>query len=157
MEFEIIRLSVKDIPFVVEIEKKCFSFPWSERSFKASFNCRTAFWFGAVSEGILIGFCGAYIVPPEGEIINIAVDPQFRRKGVGEAMLQKMLDSCREIAHIWFLDVRESNVAAQALYKKIGFNVAAKRRDYYSEPPEDAFVMKLDLNNRRPYDADPFI
>ncbi|MGI6742054.1 MAG: ribosomal protein S18-alanine N-acetyltransferase [Eubacteriales bacterium] len=157
MEFEIIRLSAKDIPFVAEIEKKCFLSPWSERSFKASFNCQAAVWFGALNEGRLIGFCGAQIVAPEGEIINIAVDPQFRRNGVGEALLRKMLDTCSVIANIWFLDVRESNTAAQALYKKIGFFTAGKRIGYYAKPREDALVMKLDLSNRRPFDADSFI
>jgi ribosomal-protein-alanine N-acetyltransferase len=157
MKFEIKRLTAEDIPFITVVEKKCFSSPWSERSFKASFNSPSSLWFGAFCDGNLIGFCGAQIVAPEGEIINIAVDPQFRRNGAGEILLREMLNSCHEVAQYWFLDVRESNIAAQALYKKLGFFAAGKRIDYYTKPREDAVVMKLDLSNRRPCDADSFI
>ena len=156
MEFEIIRLSAMDIPFVAEIEKKCFLSPWSERSFKASFNCQAAVWFGALNEGRLIGFCGAQIVAPEGEIINIAVDPQFRRNGVGEALLRKMLDTCSVIANIWFLDVRESNTAAQAFIK----NHSSQQESgliITKNHGKVCAVMKLDLSNRRPCDADSFM
>jgi ribosomal-protein-alanine N-acetyltransferase len=94
-----------------------------------------------------------YIVAREsaGElhINNVAVREQYRRRGIGGALLGRIMEVARRLkVQVAFLEVRSGNQAAQALYEKTGFKAIARRADYYSEPPEDAVVMSLTLGER---------
>ncbi len=92
-------------------------------------------------EGRVAGFLAARTVAEgEHEILNLAVASEFRRRGVAEALLGAVMDG---LAGEWFLEVRASNTPARALYRKRGFQEAGVRRNYYSEPPEDAVVMRI--------------
>ena len=94
----------------------------------------------------LVGFIYARQVADDGEILNIAVRPSFRRQGVGEQLLNGMLERLRSnrVTRV-FLEVRESNAPAIALYEKHGFVRKGRRRGYYSNPPEDALVFERKL------------
>jgi ribosomal protein S18 acetylase RimI-like enzyme len=130
-----------DGPVLVEIERQSFSNPtWDQRSFFRH-TCLVAEVHGyvagfLVSREILPALDGA---PPEREILNLAVAPQYRRFGIAIALLKYELS--REATH--FLEVRESNLAAQALYRKCGFVETGRRAGYYEFPTEAAIVMTM--------------
>jgi ribosomal-protein-alanine acetyltransferase len=95
----------------------------------------------AVVEGRVVGFLVTRATAPdEGEILNVAVEPTFRRSGIGWMLMETLLASARKA---WFLEVRESNYAAINLYKTLGFSPTGRRENYYHEPPEAAIVMRL--------------
>jgi len=139
-----------DIPFVYEIEKLSFPNPWHESTFKGEIqNRHISFPYVIVhsQEKKVIGYIIFWQVKDEVQINNIAIHPDFRRKGLGEAVMRKVLELVRrENAQFVFLEVRPSNAAAFSLYKKLGFKVLGIRKDYYSRPREDALVLGLRLN-----------
>jgi len=94
----------------------------------------------------IIGFFAGWTVEDELHVNNIAAHPKFRRQGIGRSLLTAGIEegACREVAFV-LLEVRASNEAAQSLYRKMGFTLIGRRRDYYRFPTEDAFVMKLDI------------
>ncbi len=139
-----------DIPFVYEIEKLSFPNPWHESTFRGEIqNRHISFPYVIVhsQEKKVIGYIIFWQVKDEVQINNIAIHPDFRRKGLGEAVMRKVLELVRrENAQFVFLEVRPSNAAAFSLYKKLGFKVLGIRKDYYSRPREDALVLGLRLN-----------
>jgi ribosomal-protein-alanine N-acetyltransferase len=133
-----------DAPALVAIERRAFGDPWSEASFREGL---TAAWsFGLVGEvhDEIIGYLIAREAGGSGEILNLAVDPPRRRAGVGRTLLDAGLTVLqRRGAEEIFLEVRESNLAAQALYLAAGFRIVGQRADYYRNPKEDALVLRL--------------
>jgi ribosomal-protein-alanine N-acetyltransferase len=138
-----------DAPGLVVIERRAFSDPWSEASFREAL---TAPWtFGLIAEsgrgpaGYLIG----REVAGTGEVLNLAVSPEFRRRGIGGALLEAGLTTLRrrKVDEV-FLEVRESNISAQALYLGYGFRPVGQRAAYYRNPKEDALVLRLELEQR---------
>jgi ribosomal-protein-alanine acetyltransferase len=135
-----------DAAGLVAIERRAFSDPWTEASFREAL---TSPWtFGLVAEtgrdaaGYLIG----RDVAGTGEVLNLAVAPEFRRRGIGGALLQAGLAALRrrKVDEV-FLEVRESNISAQALYLGYGFRPVGQRAAYYRNPKEDALVLRLEL------------
>jgi ribosomal-protein-alanine N-acetyltransferase len=128
-----------DLPAVVRIEAESFSdLPWPRESFLA-YDCLVAEFNGQVA-GFLISreiFAGG-TAPPEREILNLAVAQRFRRMGIASSLLALELEN----AAVFFLEVRESNHAAQALYRRFGFTEMGRRADYYRNPIETAIVMR---------------
>jgi ribosomal-protein-alanine N-acetyltransferase len=101
-----------------------------------NFDCRVA-----EEEGVVHGFLASrQTAPGEREILFVAVDPAFRRRGIAKRLLQNELDGSRGT---WFLEVRESNLAAIRLYESLGFQGAGRRENYYPDPPEPAIVMRF--------------
>jgi [ribosomal protein S18]-alanine N-acetyltransferase len=92
----------------------------------------------AIADDRVAGFLVSRAIVDEREILNVAVDPEVRRRGIGEALIRRELD-CG--AHAWFLEVRQSNETARRLYGRLGFIEASRRRGYYDSPREDAIVM----------------
>lgn len=125
-----------------EIERECFpQNPWQIRQMLED-HCIVAEWDGRVA-GFLVArqvFPSAHGEPAEREILNVAVSPQFRRLGIATALLRHEIDSQK--AH-QFLEVRESNAAARALYRKLGFQELGRRPNYYQHPSETAIVMQM--------------
>ena len=145
---EIIRLGTADIPEIHGIEKQCFTCPWSVRSLEASIALPVSYWFGARIDGRLAGFVGSFSAAGEAEILDVAVDPACRRQGIGRLLMTSALATLRDSgAETVFLDVRRSNDPAVSLYRSLGFEVFAVRSMYYSDPPEDAYGMRLIFNN----------
>lgn len=132
-----------DIPAIEEIEKLCFSEPWSDASFAFSLSAPFTYCASIRSGGSLIGYCVFSLLFGEAEIQNIAIAPDARRNGAAEALLRSVLDVCHsEGCESVFLEVRQSNLPARALYEKLGFCNYGVRKDYYSKPTEDAVLMK---------------
>jgi ribosomal-protein-alanine N-acetyltransferase len=124
------------------IEKRSFTTPhWKAANFLV-YDCAVAEVDAHVA-GFLVSrivFAGDENIPSEQEILNLAVDPQYRRKGIASALLHSTL---RNPATRFFLEVRESNAAARHLYERFGFREVGQRPEYYSDPTETAIVMRL--------------
>ena len=129
--------SPNDASAAAELEKLCFSRPWSEKELSASASYRYSVYFTAEYDGAFAGYAGAYTAADTAEINNIAVLPRFRRLGVGSALI----DGIKKLS----LDVRASNTAAISLYEKKGFYSVGVRRGYYAAPREDAVLLDKDI------------
>ena len=97
----------------------------------------------AVEDDRIIGFLAFEQVLDEGSIVEVAVHPDHRRKGIARELIKNAVECCEELETV-YLEVRESNIPAISLYKNLGFYEVGKRRDYYSDPKEDAVIMRLD-------------
>lgn len=131
---------------MAEIEKQCFSLPWSYEAVKTELLNPIARYIGAFVGGRLIGYVGIQCVLDEGYITNVATVPDMRRQGVADALMTDILAFAEEKGLCFAtLEVRESNISAQRLYKKHGFLQAGRRRGYYEQPREDAIIMTKDF------------
>ncbi len=139
-------MDVSCIPELVGIEKVCFSKPWTCEGFLSELKNDTAKFFTAVCGEKTVGYMGIYIVCSEGYVANIAVLPEYRRRGIAGRLIQNAISVCRENnAEFLSLEVRVSNNAAIALYEKYGFKKAGERKNFYSSPAENAYIMTLNF------------
>ena len=142
---EIVRLSQEHIYQIAQIEKLCFSEPWSESALETllgdNYVC-----FVALVDGMVAGYVGMYCILDEGNIINVAVHPLYRRQGLARTLLRELcaISETLGLSEL-YLEVRESNDSARALYTSEGWETFGKRKNYYSHPLEDAVLMKKDL------------
>lgn len=137
------EMSKEDIPEVAAIEKLCFSQPWSERGFEEGLEASAIFLVAEENYRIL-GYIGMYVSAPEGEITNVAVDPEMRSKGTGKALVDAMKQwACDHGVTSIILEVRVSNAVAIHVYERIGFAKLGVRKNFYQFPTEDAFVMEV--------------
>ncbi len=138
-----------DLPEVMEIELLSYPNPWHLSSFKGEIANRPVsnpYVIVFKPQEKVIGYVIYWHIREEVQISNIAVRPEYRQRGVGEAALRKvLLEARRKGAVFAFLEVRPSNHAARSLYEKLGFRVLGSRKHYYRDPPEDAIVMGLSL------------
>ena len=137
----IVPLEPRHIKDIAKLESLCFSEPWSEEGILEAYRLGTRF-FVAETGKMLIGYIGIKAVVDEGYITNIAVFPEFRRKGVAAALLNKVFDYAKEKRLSFVsLEVRPSNNAAVSLYQKTGIKEEGRRKDFYRLPREDALIM----------------
>lgn len=131
---------------LVEIERRCFSDPWSESSFREALGSPWTFGLVAHTRNGIAGYLIGREVAGTGEVLNLAVAPDYRRRGVARALLRSGLAYLRKrrVEEV-FLEVRESNQSAQALYLSSGFRPIGQRAAYYRNPKEDALVLWLAL------------
>lgn len=135
-----------DIDGVTVVDHRCFSVPWSKKSFQDETENELAVYFTAKDGVECIGYGGFWNISGEGDITNIAVIPEYRKKGVATLILTEMIKRARELEIKRFtLEVRKSNYAARSLYKKFGFVNVGERKNYYSDNREDAVIMRLDF------------
>lgn len=140
---DIRRMTREDVPEAAALEKRIFSDAWSQDGFYESIQNPNAVLIAAYEDGRLAGYCCMYEVLDEGEIVNVAVAPEFRRKGIAGKMLEALLEKeCRREVLNVFLEVREHNGAAVSLYEKFGFKKIGIRKNFYEKPVEDAIVMQ---------------
>lgn len=127
---------------ILEIEKLSNSAPWSERSFRGELTNPQSIFLTAIADGRVIGYAGLWIVVDEGHITTVAVDPDYRRNGIGRRLTQEILNRAQAHGLVCAtLEVRASNDPAIRLYEGLGFEQAARRRAYYPDNQEDAIVM----------------
>lgn len=138
---------IKDFNFLhitpaAEIERLCFSDPWSEGAFSDSIKNSYSHFKVWEEEEALLGYIGFYAVAGEGSITNVAVHPDARGRGIGEALVKAIIDLGKELDLDYItLEVRVSNAPARSLYEKCGFRDMGTRRGFYSKPREDAVIM----------------
>lgn len=139
--FEVKPIEYHHIKEIAELEKICFSTPWSEQTISDAFKTGTRF-FVAEKDNKILGYVGISAILDEGYITNVAVFPEARRQGVASALLETLFDFAKEKRLSFIsLEVRESNVSAISLYKNFGFKTEGKRKNFYSSPEEDALIM----------------
>jgi len=138
-----------DLPAVHEIETLSFSNPWSDATFRGEIqNKGISFPMVIVrpADGRVAGYIIYWHIRDEVQINNVAVHPDFRGKGIGEAALRLVLKEVGEKGAVFVsLEVRVSNETAGRLYEKLGFKILGTRKGYYTNPVEDAYVMGLVL------------
>lgn len=133
---------------MAELDKKCFSVPWSEKSFLDEAENPLAVYFVARDDKGITGYAGFWNVAGEGDITNIAVLPEYRRQGIGSRLIEAVIKQAAELElELLTLEVRRSNIAAQMLYSKYGFEIIGERKRYYSDNCEDALIMTKRLEN----------
>ena len=139
---EIVLAEARHIDAITELERDIFSLPWSKKSFMSELEDKNSIFLAAEDGGVTVGFAIMKTYKNEGEIYNIAVSGDHRRRGVGDALMARLLsEAAKRGVDTVFLDVRESNSPARALYKKYGFYDLNIRRGYYDAPKEDAVIM----------------
>lgn len=132
---------------IADLEKVCFSSPWSKSVIVDAMKHGTVF-FAATRNDKLIGYIGISVILDEGYITNVAVYPEYRKKGVATALLNAVFSLAEEKKLSFVsLEVRESNNAAISLYKKLGFNEAGLRKNFYDNPKENAIILTKDFKN----------
>jgi [ribosomal protein S18]-alanine N-acetyltransferase len=143
---EILRQgTIDDVPAVAEIERASFGDPWSESAFRELVKSRAAIFLIAArgASQRVVGYIVALVAAGQAEIVNLAVSPDERRRGFGRGLLDVGIDRLKDRgAREIFLEVRESNAAALALYASRGFSEVGRRRKYYRNPVEDALVLR---------------
>ena len=132
-----------DVDAIVRIERSSFGDPWSAASFRSVIAAERGHARVAERDGVVVGYCIGWRVGDEAELANLAVDPASRRSGVGARLLDDLLALADAApGATLFLEVREGNAAAQALYRNRGFAAVGRRARYYANPTEDAVVMR---------------
>ena len=130
------------IDAVAAIEAECFSHPWSKKNLEESLEKENSLFLVAVEDEKVIGYVGMEVIVDEGYIFNVAVSADYRRRGVGYALVRELVTySMKNSLCFITLEVRESNSAAISLYSKFGFIKAGERKNYYSDPTEAAVLM----------------
>ena len=135
-----------DLDQVVEIEKASMPSPWSRELFEAELKRDMARYFVAEKDGKVAGYMGYWEAPQEAHIINLAIGPSYRNRGIGQQMMEYCMEFAKKKgANLATLEVRESNESARRMYEKCGFRFVAIRKKYYSDNQEDAVVMLKDM------------
>ena len=141
-DFSIERLTSEKISGVAELEELCFSLPWSKKALELLCNGENVGFVALDGEKRVVAYGGMVCVLDEGQITNIAVHPDFRRRKIGEHIVSALLGYGEEKGiSLYSLEVRESNKAAISLYQKLGFISVGNRKNFYSNPSENAIIM----------------
>lgn len=151
MSVSIKRLEASHIDGLEIIENACFSEPWSRKALEELLCCDYAVYFVAEDNetGTVAGYCGMYVSFDTGNINNIGVLPEYRRCGVGAALLSELCDHCENNGiTLLTLEVRESNAPAVGLYEKFGFEKVGIRKNYYKKPTENGLLYNKDITPR---------
>jgi [ribosomal protein S18]-alanine N-acetyltransferase len=136
----------EDLDEVMAIERTSFRYPWSSRFFLEELQVPCARSVLALVEGKIVGYVLFWLLADEVDVHNIAVHASFRRHGIGQALLNRVLAQARERhSSRVTLEVRVSNTGAQKLYQSVGFACTGLRKGYYSDDGEDALIMVLEL------------
>ena len=139
----IVKMNEGHVKAVAELEKICFSDPWSENSVASELKNKLALWLVAEEEGRVAGYIGSQTCGDESDVMNVAVHPDLRRKGIAETLVNALVDELKAIeSRCLTLEVRASNVPAISLYEKLGFAEVGRRKNYYRNPREDALIMR---------------
>ncbi len=149
LHVRIVPMNADHLDEVAELERVCFSTPWSRNMLAEELdNALSAFLVALGDDGKVVGYAGLQVVVDEGYIANIAVWPEYRRQGVASQLLQVFLDFAQG-NHLAFLtlEVRASNYDAIALYGSRGFRSVGRRKNYYEHPKEDALIMTREFTD----------
>ena len=175
---EIQEMTAADVADIAALERLCFSAPWSENSIAEELETGFSLWLVARLDGAFAGYVGAQLVPPEADMMNLAVVPELRRRGTAQALLQALQEKLaargigmiHTVSGVGFardldvdlerffargigsltLEVRASNLPAQRLYTAAGFACIGRRPNYYLAPREDALILRKELDHADP-------
>ena len=140
---EILHMTGDHVPQVAELEALCFHDPWSETSVRGELTNPLSLWLVAVENDMVIGYIGSQTVLDESDMMNIAVHPHHRRKGIAQSLILALSDALRrQGSGSLTLEVRCSNLGAIALYERLDFAQVGLRKNYYRNPKEDALILR---------------
>ncbi|WP_419779604.1 ribosomal protein S18-alanine N-acetyltransferase [Maridesulfovibrio sp.] len=144
----IFELGLEHLTQLRALELLCFEYHWTEEQFRLGLEKKAFFVLGYEEQGMLVGYLAYSTVLDEMEVLNLGVHPQFRRKGIGRALMVKLIHKCREMnVSRGLLDVKESNIPAIGLYESLGFKQVGVRKNYYPDTREDALLYDLDFQS----------
>ena len=138
-----VKMLESHVTQIAALEQKCFSDPWSENSIRYELRNPLSTWLVAVDGEQVVGYVGSQTVLGETDMMNLAVDPAYRKQGIGKTLVTKLIELLKgEKVHCLTLEVRVSNVPAISLYEKMGFCQVGRRPNYYHHPKEDAYILR---------------
>ncbi len=133
---------------IARLEAQCFSDPWSEKSIASELENPLSLWLVAEENGRVWGYVGSQTVLDESDMMNVAVDPGFRRQGIARALIETLIAELSKMgSRCLRLEVRVSNENARALYARMGFQQLGLRKNYYHNPKEDALILGKEWKN----------
>ena len=137
-------MTKEDVGAVALLEKECFASPWTKETLNEETDNPTALFFVAKDNGKTVGYIGANNILGEVFITNVAVTAEYRRKGVATSLINELINRCKKEKALYLtLEVRRSNISAVNLYEKLGFSLVGERKDFYSNPTENALIYTL--------------
>ena len=137
-----IQATEQDLDQLFEIEETCFSHPWSKDSLRSELGSEHNIFLAAKVEENIIGFCLISVIAGEGTILQVAVHPEYRAKGIGKKLTSAAIEQAKELGtEVIFLEVRVTNTPARRLYQSLGFEKIDLRKGYYRDG-ENAIIMQ---------------
>jgi ribosomal-protein-alanine N-acetyltransferase len=128
---------------IAELEKLCFADPWSEKSIASELGNIWSYWVVALDGERVVGYIGSQSSADETDVMNVAVHPDYRRRGIAESLIDVLIRELKNRgSHALMLEVRDSNEPAIALYEKLGFQQVGLRKNYYHNPKEHARILR---------------
>lgn len=150
---ELRRMTLMDVPGVLEVEQGSFSTPWSEEAFLFELDNPLAIYLVAIKDRQVAGYGGFRFILDQADVTNIAVRSDFRRQGIGSLILESLIKQALVMgSNLIYLEVRPSNIQAITLYKAYGFAETGLRKGYYEDPREDALLLSLSLKEGENHD-----
>ena len=139
----IIEMNAQHVAQVAQLEMLCFADPWSESSITSELNNPLSLWLVAEEDGCVLGYIGSQTVMGEADMMNVAVHPEYRRRGIAQALVNGLIDAlrCNDVTSLT-LEVRATNEPAKRMYEKLGFQQVGVRKNYYRHPREDALILR---------------
>ena len=142
-----VAMNLSHVHAVARLEEICFHDPWSLNAITSEVSNPLSAWIVALEGERVVGYVGSQSVIDQADMMNIAVDPDYRRHGIAEHLVGELETQLRERdVRELLLEVRVSNEPARKLYEKLGFTVVGRRPGYYSRPREDALIMRKGLD-----------
>lgn len=140
---EYVNMQPAHVAQVAELEKLCFSAPWSENAIRGELTNPLSLWIVAVDGDAVAGYIGSQSVMGEADMMNVAVATAYRRQGIAESLVSLLVKklTANGVSSLT-LEVRSSNEPAIALYEKLGFFQVGRRPNYYTKPKEDALILR---------------
>ena len=140
----ILKMEARHVARIAALEALCFSDPWSENSIRGELGNPLSLWLVAEENDTVVGYVGSQTVLGWTDMMNIAVHPDYRRRGIGEGLILELVNQLKKAGNECLtLEVRASNHGAIALYEKLGFVEVGRRPRYYRNPREDALILRL--------------
>lgn len=140
---EYVLMDQVHVEAVAHLETVCFSDPWSVHSIQSELKNPLSLWIVALDSGRVVGYVGSQSVMGWGDMMNLAVDPAYRKRGIGRQLVCKLVEKLKENdVTCLTLEVRVSNLPAVNLYSSLGFMEVGRRPGYYRNPKEDALILR---------------
>jgi ribosomal-protein-alanine N-acetyltransferase len=148
-------MRARDLDAVLAIERVSFPSAWSRASYLRELENPNSHYIVARQDGRIVGYAGMWVISDEAHISTIAVHPSYRRRGLGRRLITHLIEvAVREGAAVVTLEVRESNLAAQSLYRQLGFEATGRLRNYYGDTGENGILMRKRLSSAAEDDAE---